>query len=152
MLGLYLTNKLGDVCLSFFRFQMWMSSLTSLIHVWCKWDFLNNVFTSCILDVCTCMPITGSVVIYSFVLLGWYCVVPENIHTTPQTEFHLGTPHLPGFSILILWGTNQFSSGLSLMKSLMEGPHSWNLLKRILWYRCEQVRPFVSMHTAIKIP
>ena len=38
------------------------------------------------------MPITESVVIYSFVLLGWYCVVPENIHTSPQTEFHLGPP------------------------------------------------------------
>ena len=69
----------------------------------------------------TVLPITESVVIYSIVLLGWYCVVPENIHTPPQTEFHLGTPHLPGFSILILWGTNQISLAY----------HWWNLLWKV---------------------
>ena len=40
----------------------------------------------------TVLPITESVVIYSFVLLGWYCVVPENIHTPPQTEIPLRAP------------------------------------------------------------
>ena len=29
------------------------------------------------------------------------CAVPENIHTPPQREFHLGFPHLPGFSIFV---------------------------------------------------
>ena len=46
----------------------------------------------------------------------------------------------------------QISLAYHWWKSLMEGPHSWNLLRRILWYRCSwagQAIKFVSMHTAI---